>query len=286
MGPCPFRHGYHGGLDINESQAAMLQWGHALSGMDTGTGGGDGRCVWLASMGPCPFRHGYPLLLAVANPTNSGFNGAMPFQAWILFVLEELQAGYICFNGAMPFQAWIRQQHAEPERQSQRFNGAMPFQAWIRLLIVFRNEFYNSRFNGAMPFQAWIQLSVPLPTALPTMLQWGHALSGMDTVVGDKYHPVQHYSFNGAMPFQAWIPVVNMAVSELPTMLQWGHALSGMDTSSWHLQSQIVGGFNGAMPFQAWIQCGRRWVGWILERFNGAMPFQAWIPKICFSQAA
>ena len=34
MGPCPFRHGYHGQLSFHR-HINMLQWGHALSGMDT-----------------------------------------------------------------------------------------------------------------------------------------------------------------------------------------------------------------------------------------------------------
>ena len=39
-----------------------------------------------------------------------------------------------------------------------------------------------TRFNGAMPFQAWIRAVIDdLLQRDPTMLQWGHALSGMDT---------------------------------------------------------------------------------------------------------
>ena len=38
-----------------------LQWGHALSGMDTGAVMVRADCGECASMGPCPFRHGYLL---------------------------------------------------------------------------------------------------------------------------------------------------------------------------------------------------------------------------------
>ena len=65
---------------------AELQWGHALSGMDTM----DTQCLLIvfrnASMGPCPFRHGYVCVLVNAHTTHQHrFNGAMPFQAWIQF---------------------------------------------------------------------------------------------------------------------------------------------------------------------------------------------------------
>ena len=59
MGPCPFRHGYVFGIANGSEITTMLQWGHALSGMDMG---------WLA--------------WSVLGDQMS-FNGAMPFQAWI-----------------------------------------------------------------------------------------------------------------------------------------------------------------------------------------------------------
>ena len=34
MGPCPFRHGYLPDFLPADGYVAMLQWGHALSGMD------------------------------------------------------------------------------------------------------------------------------------------------------------------------------------------------------------------------------------------------------------
>ena len=56
-----------------------------------------------------------------------------------------------------------------------------------------------------MPFQAWILLGLLFQVIDCELLQWGHALSGMDTSVVEFHH----LSF---------------------LELQWGHALSGMDT--------------------------------------------------------
>ena len=59
------------------------------------------------------------------------------------------------------------------------FNGAMPFQAWIFLRIG-RLATEAGRFNGAMPFQAWICGGMAVVKTVMMVLQWGHALSGMD----------------------------------------------------------------------------------------------------------
>ena len=93
----------------NRLTQKRLQWGHALSGMDTAT----------ASQ--------------LLNPENPSFNGAMPFQAWIPAFTIPARIGPERFNGAMPFQAWIRMCGQNGiVRSSLCFNGAMPFQAWIR----------------------------------------------------------------------------------------------------------------------------------------------------------
>ena len=62
------------------------------------------------------------------------------------------------------------------------------------------------------------------------MLQWGHALSGMDTGLEFLQGRRIHGCFNGAMPFQAWIHLLVWTVHWDAAGLQWGHALSGMDT--------------------------------------------------------
>ena len=128
-----------------------------------------------------------------------------------------------------------------------------------------------------MPFQAWILDYVTKLVTGEVTLQWGHALSGMDT------------------------EAVEVHLDEIK-MLQWGHAFSGMDILDRRHFYQDKKCFNGAMPFQAWIHGTQADVlysggdasmgpcpfmhGYTLRRsgprtraggFNGAMPFQAWI---------
>ena len=105
------------------------------------------------------------------------------------------------------------------------FNGAMPFQAWILRLFGTKQWFYTY-FNGAMPFQAWILGIDQAAVNALISLQWGHALSGMDTS-----------KTNGP------IRVIGK--------LQWGHALSGMDTTGllpWHRQTCYAS--MGPCPFR------------------------------------
>ena len=86
-------------------------------------------------------------------------------------------------------------------------------------------------------------------------LQWGHALSGVETfILSDQGNPIQD-------------------------LLQWGHALSGVETTASSLgYTSSAEGFNGATPFQAWKRCGRRRKYQLEHGFNGATPFQAWKP--------
>ena len=63
----------------------------------------------------------------------------------------------------------------------------------------------NRSFNGAMPFQAWILKVYGGRIDRFLKLQWGHALSGMDTSR-------------------------DLTRTMMRKRLQWGHALSGMDT--------------------------------------------------------
>ena len=108
MGPCPFRHGYSDSARRLVAVAAVLQWGHALSGMDTWSRVTGIVGPVLASMGPCPFRHGYP------GQEDLDFLSRCRLQ-WghALSGMDTKHAGLAvptsspCFNGAMPFQAWI-----------------------------------------------------------------------------------------------------------------------------------------------------------------------------------
>ena len=180
-----------------------LQWGHALSGMDTGFYFSFRGSMYKASMGPCPFRHGYLSEILHCTYGNSGFNGAMPFQAWIQFLPTGQPHSISGFNGAMPFQAWIPVEYDRYLVQNAGFNGAMPFQAWIRNTAT-AGSATAAGFNGAMPFQAWILVEVAYASRRVFVLQWGHALSGMDTTRCAGWMDTA-LCFNGAMPFQAWI---------------------------------------------------------------------------------
>ena len=135
----------------------VLQWGHAFSGMDYGTVGIDTVYFVGASMGPCPFRHGYFRNSYLLDPALLGFNGAMPFQAWIRGTRStKIAVDKSTSMGPCPFRHGY-----SAVRQS--------VSSW------------RSRFNGAMPFQAWIQGTRTIRYANINVLQWGHALSGMDT---------------------------------------------------------------------------------------------------------
>ena len=61
MGPRPFRRG-NKWKDSLRSLRAKLQWGHALSGVETPGKNARTTNVRLASMGPRPFRRGNNLI--------------------------------------------------------------------------------------------------------------------------------------------------------------------------------------------------------------------------------
>ena len=66
----------------------------------------------------------------------------------------------------------------------------------------------------------------PYPT-----LQWGHALSGMDTIEDStKGGRMATLQWGHALSGMDTIPASNASTG--PNMLQWGHALSGMDTET------------------------------------------------------
>ena len=108
-------------------------------------------------------------------------------------------------------------------------------------------------FNGAMPFQAWIQLTGQIPFFLGYLLQWGHALSGMDTALYQAC-TWPRYLLQWGHALSGMDTISHYEYSPDGQKLQWGHALSGMDTTvSWSFAFIYPPCFNGAMPFQAWI---------------------------------
>ena len=154
-----------------------------------------------------------------------------------------------------------------------------------------------------MPFQAWIrrfQKSIMSPVG---KLQWGHALSGMDTSrVGRRVLGVPGLQWGHALSGmdtnadvesahqRSWLQWGH-ALSGMDTEgkraiildaagLQWGHALSGMDTrrpcwpSNRRKSLQWGHALSGMDTFHA---CGQHYAD--VHCFNGAMPFQAWIRR-------
>ena len=80
MGPCPFRHGYKQAIWLSHAVTYTLQWGHALSGMDTKTVLAMIEQLDIASMGPCPFRHGYSNSRRRSCADNTASMGPCPFR--------------------------------------------------------------------------------------------------------------------------------------------------------------------------------------------------------------
>ena len=86
----------------------VLQWGHALSGMDTAPDGEQKEGLGYASMGPCPFRHGYFRLRSASVFACTASMGPCPFRHGYTASHDRREPDRRSFNGAMPFQAWIR----------------------------------------------------------------------------------------------------------------------------------------------------------------------------------
>ena len=91
-----------------------------------------------------------------------GFNGAMPFQAWISSPAENtVEMNRVASMGPCPFRHGYIPVAKIPSLPATSFNGAMPFRAWISdSLSVIGTP--SQSFNGAMPFQAWISLPHPV----------------------------------------------------------------------------------------------------------------------------
>ena len=83
-------------------------------------------------------------------------------------------------------------------------------------------------------------------------LQWGHALSGMDTRP-EKSCSVPSSTLQWGHALSGMDTLLARAPVNKELVLQWGHALSGMDTLEELKKRYLSQSFNGAMPFQAWI---------------------------------
>jgi len=107
-------------------------------------------------------------------------------------------------------------------------------------------------FNGATLFQAWKHEDLNSIRTTKPALQWGHALSRVET--GIDWVEVQ-YGEGASMGPRSFKRgnKSNTASGRAETSLQWGHALSSVET---HARTTCCRrsnpGFNGATLFQAW----------------------------------
>ena len=205
MGPCPFRHGYAMCCAMSLG-VFLLQWGHALSGMDT-----------LSTNTP-----GWPL--------KTCFNGAMPFQAWIpvdalllASIRKLLQWGH-ALSGMDTGTSLLSQQRNAWLQWGHALSGMDTVQ------VAGRDVRANIASMGPCPFRHGYFCNYKYTSPTVCVLQWGHALSGMDTARVSSSSIDSAACFNGAMPFQAWILWCFYGILNRQPGLQWGHALSGMDT--------------------------------------------------------
>jgi len=95
-------------LLVDNRNAAMFQWGHFFSEMDS------------------------RLLCWVIMQLNRCFNGATSFQKWIAYNRETGNFPILTgFNGATSFQKWIGRARLDVAADLGGFNGATSFQKWI-----------------------------------------------------------------------------------------------------------------------------------------------------------
>ena len=154
--------------------------------------------------------------------------------------------------------------------------GPCPFRHGYRLDERIAVVFVEASM-GPCPFRHGYVLDGLLVVVPPVRLQWGHALSGMDTcpTCGGHYFVsmLQWGHALSGMDTRCYSSYV-----ALLCRLQWGHALSGMDTGWWGIVDSVGAillqwghALSGMDTFSDW------WNGTIDDGFNGAMPFQAWI---------
>ena len=112
-----------------------------------------------------------------------------------------------------------------------------------------------------------------------TLLQWGHRLSAMETIMLHWQHGSTTPPFNGATAFRRWKPEGRGGQRPSKGNLQWGHRLSAMETSmilpgamSWPRS------FNGATAFRRWKPTSTRPARLRTSTFNGATAFRRWKP--------
>jgi len=160
-----------------------------------------------------------------------------------------------------------------------RFNGATLFQAWKRGLVAERVPSGSKPASmGPRSFKRGNKIARQTTWGGGRGLQWGHALSSVETRLAAATAGRAYRRFNGATLFQAWKPdphLLPFMLHPLASMgprsfkrgnkryalkyaqkheqLQWGHALSSVETARRPARaSRPAWGFNGATLFQAW----------------------------------
>ena len=139
----------------NRKNQKPLQWSHALSGVEIASGAIDLRRAVEASMEPRPFRRGNRSPVRVSR------------------IWDSLQWSH-ALSGVETMLA-ARQSH-----RHSGFNGATPSQGSPEYFIG-RNLGQRRPQQLTEEFQAW-KLAYDLAIqAVEGMLQWSHALSGVET---------------------------------------------------------------------------------------------------------
>ena len=230
-----------------------LQWGHALSGMDTIAEVQRNRAACYASMGPCPFRHGYRRMQSLfcfvisasmgPCPFRHGYHRSRPARGERVFVLQwghalsgmdtrlkQPRSGHsLCFNGAMPFQAWIPTVISAPKSTATKLQWGHALSGMDTLAILaIENFMVGLQWGHALSGMD----TVPRHRneTSEQWLQWGHALSGMDTIIMPRTYRTYLQASMGPCPFRHGYYSGETGSNPI-NLLQWGHALSGMDTS-------------------------------------------------------
>ncbi len=134
-----------------------LQWGHALSSVETERSKLQLSELDKASMGPRSLKRGNRSGSGFASDRSISFNGATLSQAWKRIARDITRVMQKSFNGATLSQAWKPDTNGGDEERMKGFNGATLSQAWKRVMR-------SARWKSS------------------SSLQWGHALSSVETI--------------------------------------------------------------------------------------------------------
>ena len=137
-------------------------------------------CVADASMGPCPFRHGYSKIEVGIPRGSPRFNGAMPFQAWIhVLPYTSIHEDVDASMGPCPFRHGYMDSAMFAGALVVASMGPCPFRhGYVRHHFFLQLNTLASM--GPCPFRHGY-MSTAISRIDERTLQWGHALSGMDT---------------------------------------------------------------------------------------------------------